>query len=69
MNQDPFRVPHKHRRHFSGMVNMPDCCASDLGSIPGQVFLKILYLLNSSNSMRIMEKLEYETEFIRSFID
>ena len=42
MNQDPFRVSHKHRRHFSVMVNMPDCCASDLGSIPGQVcqFLK-----------------------------
>ena len=63
MNQDPFRVPHKHRRHFSVMVNMPDCCASDLGSIPGQVcqFLKIFFLLNSSNSTRIMEKLEYST--------
>ena len=46
MNQDPFGVPHKHRRHFGVMVNMPDCCASDLGSIPGQVcqFLKIFFI-------------------------
>ena len=43
MNQDPFRVPHKHRRHFSVMVNMPDCCASDLGSIPGHVNFKIFF--------------------------
>ena len=44
MNRDPFRVPHKHRRHFSVMVNMPDCCASDLGSIPGQVFLTFSFI-------------------------
>ena len=47
MNQDPFRVLHKHRRHFSVMVNMPDCCASNLGSIPGQVcqFLKFFFFI------------------------
>ena len=58
MNQDPFRV-HKHRRHFSVMVNMPDCCASDLGSIPGLSIFEKIFLLNSLNSTRIMEKLEY----------
>ena len=65
MNQDPFRVPHKHRRHFSVMVNMPDCCESDLGSISGQVcqFLKFSFLLNSSNSTRIMEKLDCVINF------
>ena len=33
------------QKHFSVMVSMPDCCASDLGSIPGQVcqFLTILF--------------------------
>ena len=35
----------KYRKHFSVMVSMPDCCASDLGSIPGQVcqLLRILF--------------------------
>ena len=42
---------------------MPDCCASDLVSIPSQVFLKIFFLLNSSILTRIMEKLEYHSRF------
>ena len=35
----------KHRKQFTVMVSMPDCSASDLGSIPGQVcqFLRILF--------------------------
>ena len=37
---------------------MPDCCASDLGSISGQVcpFFENCILLNSPNQMRNMEK-------------
>ena len=33
------------KTHFSIMINMHDCCGSDLGSIPGQVcqFLTILF--------------------------
>ena len=43
----------KHKRHFSVMVSKPDCCASDLGSIPGQVnFLENFILLNSSKNKR-----------------
>ena len=39
----------KHKRHFSTTVGKPDCCASDLGSIPGQVnILENFILLNSS---------------------
>ena len=45
--------PTKHKRHFSVMVSMPDCCASNLGSIPGQVnFLENFILLNSSKIRR-----------------
>ena len=35
------------QKHFSVMVNMPDCCASHLGSIPDQAFqfLAILFYL------------------------
>ena len=40
----------KHKRNFSVMVSMSDCCASNLGSIPGQVnFFENFILLNSSN--------------------
>ena len=52
-------VSHKHKRHFSVVVNMPDCSASDLGSIPRSslpIFDKFI-LLNSSNSTRLMKKL------------
>ena len=43
----------KHKRHFSAMVSKPDCYASDLGSIPGQVnFLENYILLNSSKIRR-----------------
>ena len=42
---------HKHRNQFGVMVKEPDCQASALGSIPGQVsdFFVNLILLNSSN--------------------
>ena len=68
MNWDQFTVSHKHRRHFSVMVNIPDCCASDLGSIPGQVcqFLTIL-LLNSSHSTRLMKKFDYLPSAVNLF--
>ena len=42
---------HKYRKEFGVMVKEPDCQASDLSSIPGQVseFFVNLILLNSSN--------------------
>ena len=59
MNYDPFTVSHRHRRHFSEVVNMPDCCASDQGSIPEHLpFFENFILLNSSNLMRLMKKLD-----------
>ena len=68
MNYDPFTVSPKHRRQFGVMVSMSDCCASDLGSIPGQVckFLENFILLNSSNWTRSMKKLDNLGTFNRT---
>ena len=47
----------QHRKQFSVMVSMPDYCASDLGSIPGQVCQLLRILFCSSNWTTIMKKL------------
>ena len=45
----------KHKRYFSTMVSKPDCCARDLGSIPGQVNFLENFIL--SNSFKIRREL------------
>ena len=51
----------KYKRHFSVMASKPDYCASNLGSIPGQVnFLENFILLNSSKIRReLWKKLDW----------
>ena len=49
--KDSIIASQKHTKQFGVMVKEPDCQASDLGSIPGQVseFFVNLILLNSSD--------------------
>ena len=50
------------------MVRVADCCANDLGSIPGQVCKFFDIWLNSSNKTRVMKKLESEVRLCGNII-